>query len=428
MAAHASSGVARLLGANALIRVAASASGQLFAYWLAERLGHDAGVGAILGGLVGASFFVTELLGAPFAGRVADTVGQRRVLRRGPVFGAASGLVALGGTLGSTCPVGLLAALLVAARTLEGASAACAVPTTLTLLSRATEGNAARRTRVMGLFEVTSLVAMIAGFALAGLSWRAAGTVAFLALPALYAAAWLAVGSSAREPRPVAPSAQSGVADPHLPTVLATLRALARDRGSLPFAVAWLSVNAVVGAWLQHAPYVLTLPERTPGQLLSGGLESHEAGAAFVVWGLLFLAGIAAWSGLAPRAPRRRVLALGLVAMLGVAGTLALVNHGAPRALLALGALLVVVESGFTPAALAHLADLTARHDAARGTALGLYSLLLGGGQLLGHGLGAPFVALLRMDGLLILTALLSLVALLAVAHMPARAHQVPST
>ncbi len=52
--------------------------------------------------------------------------------------------------------------------------------------------------------------------------------------------------------------------------------------------------------------------------------------------------------------------------MLGVVLTLALVNHGAPRGVLVLTALFVLVESGFTVVAFAHLADVTEHVDEAR--------------------------------------------------------------
>ncbi len=129
--------VLRLIALNGLIRVAAAASGQLFAFLIAERMSMRAGTGAVVVGLVGAAFFVTELVGAPLAGRLADRFGQRRVLRYGTLFGIVSSVVATAAVL-SGGPTGSLLAILVIARFNEGASAACAVPTTLVLLSRAT--------------------------------------------------------------------------------------------------------------------------------------------------------------------------------------------------------------------------------------------------------------------------------------------------
>ena len=127
----------RLLAINALIRVASAGSGQLFAFLVADRVAGETALGALLVGVLGAAFFVTELLGAPYAGWLADKYGQRRVLKAGPVFGIVSATVAAAVAIGAP---GLLlpAAVLFLARLNEGASAACAVPTTLTLISRGT--------------------------------------------------------------------------------------------------------------------------------------------------------------------------------------------------------------------------------------------------------------------------------------------------
>lgn len=403
--------VVRLFAVNAVIRAAAAVSGQLFAFLLAEHLSGRVGVGASLVGLVGACFFATELVGAPIAGRRADLRGQRHILRRGPLFGALCGMTAALAAFGHL-ELAALATVLVAARTAEGLSAACAVPTTLALLSRATDGDGARRTRIMGLFELTSLLAMIAGYALAGIAWDAVGAGAFLALPSLYAVAWVFVGRGS-DVADVAPGARDDGR-----STWSLIASLVRERGNLAFGLAWLAVNAVVGVWLQQAPYLLKLPERSPTQSLVGGFTGREIGMVFGAWGVAFLAGLLSWSFFGARVPRLRALSVALVAMLGVAVALSLANHGAGRWTLGLATAFVLVESGFTPAALAHLAEITQRHDASRGTALGLYSLLLGSGQLAGNLLGAPVAARWQMDGVLGLTFALALGALACIRGM----------
>ena len=112
------------------------------------------------------------------------------------------------------------------------------------------------------------------------------------------------------------------------------------------------------------------------------------------------------------------MLGISLVVMLGVAASLTLVNHGAPDAVLLVAVACVMVEAGFTPAAFVHLAELSARDLSARATTMGLYSVLLGAGQLVGAALTAPFVAAWAMDGLLAVTTILALVALLGVFAM----------
>ncbi len=402
--------VGRLIAVNFLIRVAAAASGQLFVFLIAERLGERVGVGSFVVGLLAASFFITELLGAPVAGGLADRIGQRRVLRAGPAFGAASAaLAAAAVAVGGASPA--LVLVLLGARLMEGSSAACAVPTTLVLLSRLTVGDAIRRTRVMGQFEISSLIGMIAGFGIAGVGYDELGAVAFLLLPPVYGVAWWLV------PR----AAQAAAPTDGVPSAASSLKRLASLPGAVAFGVAWLAINAVVGLWLQYAPFLLKLPAGTSTQRLVGGYTGGEIGVIFGVFGLVFLTGLAAWSFWGGKFPRRFSLAIALVGMLGVVLTLSLVNHGAPRQLLVLTGLFVLVESGFTVVAFAHLADVTEYVDEARGAALGVYSLLLGLGQLTGSTIGAPFAAKWQMDGVLLATALLALISLVGVAAMGSR-------
>lgn len=405
---------ARLILINGLIRVASAATGQLFAFLLAERMGGGAraGAGSLVVGLIGVCFYLTELLGAPIAGRIADSRGQLRVLRWGPGFGVVSVLIGAGAALAGF-PAATLAAVLVAARVTEGASAACAVPTTLSLLARITAERPASRLRFMGLFEITSLVGIIAGYLVAGVAWDSVGGRSFLMLPTLYGVAWLLARS--REP-------DRGIREaPGRASVWSAIRDLAASPGTAPFIIAWLAANAVVGVWLQQAPYLLKLPNRSPSQSLVGGYSGGEIGVIFAVWGLAFLTGIALWSTLAATWPRRRTLAIALLGMLGVVVTLAFANHGAPHAVFVVAVLAVLVESGFTPAAFAHLADLTDARETSRGMTMGLYSLLLGAGQLAGAAVGAPFAARWQMDGVLACTALLAVIALAGVALMRAR-------
>ncbi len=105
--------------------------------------------------------------------------------------------------------------------------------------------------------------------------------------------------------------------------------------------------------------------------------------------------------------------------LIGTAGLIAscllifLINHqpslDAPL-VFPLAALLVVtimVQSGFTPAALAYLADITEAHAEDRGAIMGLYSVFLGLGQFIGASIGGPFVDWLGADGMVLINALL---------------------
>ena len=73
-------------------------------------------------------------------------------------------------------------------------------------------------------------------------------------------------------------------------------------------------------------------------------------------------------------------------------------------------------QAGFTPVALAYLADISQDFPEDRGVVVGLYSIFLAGGNLIGGSLlGGPFVEALHMDGIALLTGLLTLVAFVSV-------------
>ena len=71
----------------------------------------------------------------------------------------------------------------------------------------------------------------------------------------------------------------------------------------------------------------------------------------------------------------------------------------------------VIVASGFAPAALTHLAALSEDAREERGAIMGLYSLLLGGGQLLGTWVGGIFADIAGFNGLIVFSLLLTALA-----------------
>ena len=74
----------------------------------------------------------------------------------------------------------------------------------------------------------------------------------------------------------------------------------------------------------------------------------------------------------------------------------------------------IFAESSFAPAALAYLADISEEAAKDRGLLMGLYSIFLGLGQLLGNGLGGVFARLWGFDGLIYLTAILACIVLIS--------------
>jgi len=84
----------------------------------------------------------------------------------------------------------------------------------------------------------------------------------------------------------------------------------------------------------------------------------------------------------------------------------------------------VMLESGFTPVALAYLADISETRVEHRGAVMGLYSVFLGVGQFVGSSLGGLFIVGMGFNGLILASALLGVVALSAVLYLRVR-HQV---
>ncbi len=399
----------RLLLANALLRTAAGASAQLLALMVSWRVDRAADGSTYLA-LAGGAYFAAEIAISPIVGRVADRRGLGTVLGSGAWIGAGAALVSwlMSSFLDPT--LGVLA-ILCCARIVEGAAMACTVPTSLTLLARLSSTTRARRSRVMGAFEVSSLVGMFVGVGLAGPAWDAWRAGSFVAVAVGYFAAALLLSCGWRGLERVHARRQSA---------LGVARSLVSEPGRRGFMLAWLCVNAVVGLWLQHAPHLLTVRDGAPGQRLVGAWQASGVSLVLGLYGLLILVGTAFWAFAASSWPRRRQMSLALIAMMAAVLILGAMNHGGPLVPLTIVlAFLVVLESGFTPAALAHLAEVTEVLDADRNAALAGYSVLLAAGQLLGIALGGVFAALWQLDGLLAATVPLAAVAIAGVRTIP---------
>ena len=106
------------------------------------------------------AFYVTELLGSPIFGIIADRIGRKPVMLLGPLFGLAAVILT---------PFSMTIPLLICTRLLEGSSTAASVPSILSYVAAKTSHDAALRGRVVTLFEVATLGGLlVAGTALAG--------------------------------------------------------------------------------------------------------------------------------------------------------------------------------------------------------------------------------------------------------------------
>ncbi len=421
------------------LRLANSITAVLLGLLLAHLNRQGADFDATTVGFLAASFYIPELLGAPLMGSQSDRYGRRPFMIAGPIFGVLA--VQLIGW------PGILIAMAIG-RVLEGFSTASSAPSTLSFLSAATTGQAEARARAMSWYQIATVGGITGGFVAGGLLWDAFGQMAFLVVTAIYLLSLGAYSQVHDTPSPASDEADAvlppkpeahwraapagALGGPNSLVVSGSLAEVAwKHRRLLRFAPPWLLVNTILGVWLIHSAFQLTGEPRA-GQHLAGALSGAGLSAAFALFGLAFLGGMYVWGIIMANRSKTRVMAVTISGIFVAAMALALLNHtsGSGTRLLLLGLLFAVgvaIASGFTPAALAYLADLSEDVAYARGAVMGLYSVMLGFGQLAGGALGGPFAEgvdwfgiLLPggVDGLLILTLLLAFGALGAVAVM----------
>jgi MFS family permease len=382
-----------------MLRVAGGASSVLVGVYVADLAGRDLNVGAGLAGTLAAISFGAELLGAVPLGVLSDAVSARTLMTGGALLAALATFL-----FGVTHETGVF----VISRSLEGLAAAASVPALLAHLTDATAGDHTLRARAMSYFELS----LLAGLALGGIVgvqlWSALGTGAFTALAIIYvvAALLLFMGSDGNQRHRRYEVWQGLIRSFATPA----LRRLA------PI---WLCMNAIIGLWLGPTLYFLLTHRSNGQQLLVGLFADNPSGLGWLllVYSLVFGAGVVAWSRVLPRMDLQRALRVSLIAMLGVSVALLLLNHMGDQPphirwmLTVVTAALIMVESGFTPAALSLLAGAVGP-GVGRGSAMGIYSFLLSLGALAGSVLAAIAARWLAIDGLTYATLGLALVAL----------------
>jgi hypothetical protein len=135
----------------------------------------------------------------------------------------------------------------------------------------------------------------------------------------------------------------------------------------------------------------------------------------------IFGIGVTAWSFVLPHISMQRALRITLVAMLLVCGEFFLLNHtGSQNARWIIGsitAISIMVESGFTPAALTLLSGAIGA-QAGRGAAMGIYSVLLSIGAILGSLIAAALGSRFAVDGLIYGTLAMAVTALIFVQRL----------
>jgi MFS family permease len=370
-----------------------------------------------LGGMIIGSFFVAELLGALVLGAWSDRFGRKWFIILGPIFGAVAVLIT---------SVTTAVWLLVLTRLLEGLSTASNAPATLGYIAEATSDSPKLRARVAGFFEIGTIGGIAIGFSLGGWLWRTFGTAArvvgipftspaFAVNSLVYLGSLVILWLGFRHVKQIrrdssVPSISPGETIRRYWNILRSPRVAG-------FAPAWIAINAVLGIWINLSARILTDKSGFPHQILVGQFDSFTAGNVRALYAVFFILGILGWSIFFPTLKKTTTMLIGSAGLILSCLLIFGINHqpalSAPW-VLPLSILLVMsimVQSGFTPAALAHLADITESHDTDRGAIMGLYSVFLGLGQFLGAFVGGIFVDWRGADGMVLITGLLGVFA-----------------
>jgi MFS family permease len=300
-------------------------------------------------------------------------------------------------------------------RGIEGLGAAASSPAILAHLADLTSRDAKLRATVMSYFELTLLGGLALGGLAGGELWRWQGSGAFASAAVLYgiAALLLYLGGTGGH-------AGHGAAE-----AILGLRRAFQSRSLRRLAPVWLCANSLVGLWLGPTLSFLLVDKTAPGQFLSGVFadDPRHVGWITFAYAVIFGMGITAWSFILPRVNTYNAMKAALCAMIAVCLGLYLMNHSGPGetagrwALGLFTSVCVMVESGFTPAALSMLAGIVGE-QAGRGAAMGIYSVLLSLGAILGSLAAGWLGARLSIDGIILGTVVVGVLAILQLIRM----------
>jgi len=407
-----------VLAGTFTLRFSTGLTGAMYSLYLANLAEHGGTeVDATTVGLFAALFFVSELALSPIFGILSDRLGHHRVMLYGPMFGAVAAVL-----------TGLTASLpiLGATRLLEGASTAASVPSILGFIALATAGNEVLRGKAAARFEGATLAGLGVGFIVAPKLFEAIGPLAFFLNAGVYGISFLIYRQGVADPS----GEREAVAATHVG--FGRYLQLVRSAHVLLLAPTWIAVNASIGLWFSQSLFQFSKADpKFPDQQLMRGFDANQITVAAILIAIVFGIGLLYWGNRFKNLRRTTIILYGIGggAVLVSAGLL--VNHasGLPIVVPIAGAALagggLFVLAGATPAALGLLADISERFPADRGAIMGLYSVFLGIGQIVGSLIGGVAASWHGIDGMLLATMCLLGIALLPLARLRAQEHEI---
>ncbi len=382
-------------------------------------------------GLLTAAIYASQTLTAPLMGVLADRIGRRNLL-----------LLTIGGGLLAVQipPLTIIFPLLLLNRLLAGAANVGSTAALLTLVTDETSGgHPKRRGRATTLYQGVELGGQLIGLVLASQLFSRIAINSFYVATAVYFLTILIIWWRVPETR--RGRLASGPAEEAQPSgwqeTLANWKMLFRSRKLWSFLPVWLVVNAILGMWYAHAGVQLlknpTASNQRADQFLMGRFTAGELGLVFLVYAAIFGTGLAIWSRIISRWRYAYVMLLASICEITVCVSLLAYNGvgsagGLAWLLLVPAGLAVMVESGFTPAALGYLTDIAEQvgGERARGTVMGFYSTGNSLGNIIGTFFGILMIQFfgLGLNGLLIGSGLLGVGGVAAVLFLIRRENQ----
>lgn len=338
-------------------------------------------------GIIAAAYPVAETVFGPVIGILADRLGRRRWIYLGLGF---STIALFAFTLNRSIEY------LIVVHAIQGVAAAMIVVSTLAMVTDVS--TPATRGREMGIYDFANLGGYVIGIFAAGILVRTRSLVA----PFYFASMLAAIGAifAYMRVKEMKPIRKGSALSP-----IQTLLLLVKDRRAAAMFPIWLSVTTFIGMALTFGPRL------GPSPLLT----------SFLIAGVvLILAFTQPFFGhLSDRYGRDRLMMLGMLSLVGLFVTvITMFRRGFELVYVApFLAIFGVGSFAFAPAALASLGDLAPERG--RGTTMGVYSVVISLGTIIGpllggylldrHGMSSLFYA-----GLVILLAAMSLAVIIA--------------